>query len=322
MTSNAISIKPKNSSVNVEIVASCDDNYFPLLKGLYLSLIDQGRIPSGIRLSFLDMGCGGGAISWLEDRGINVRKLDPEIMGPLAGVNLGYRRAQTCRPFLPELFPDASTLVWMDCDMWAQDPSGLFAIIERAHRLQDRIFISSEVHAGYVDSRYLSGARISETRSHYNTLYGENVAGVMSKLPTLNSGLFAIPAKHSVWNAWKKEIISIYVDKVHNINGETLHFAEQLSLNYLISAMKFHTELIDPLYNYLCLWNAPMRGADNVVRVPLTPYVPVGVLHLAGGWKHFRRLYWENGLLYDSGRYLTEEDQRHLFGSKDAASFR
>jgi hypothetical protein len=78
------------------IVCSCDQNYFPLVKGLLLSILDSGPLSSGLGLAFIDIGCDLAAVRWLRDRGARVCVPDPRILGGLADAALGYRRSQTC----------------------------------------------------------------------------------------------------------------------------------------------------------------------------------------------------------------------------------
>jgi hypothetical protein len=70
--------------------------------------------------------------------------------------------------------------------------------------------------------------------------------------------------------------------------------------------------LFDPLYNYVSLWNPPVRDPQLIVMITLPAHVPVGVIHLAGGWRSYGRRCLEAGLLYRSGDYLTLADSAVL----------
>jgi len=78
--------------------------------------------------------------------------------------------------------------------------------------------------------------------------------------------------------------------------------------------------MIDPIYNYVCLWNPPFRDADGVVKIALPPYPAVGIVHLAGGWAHFGRGYLERGLLYSGGSYLTQAERAIMLGKAENAA--
>jgi hypothetical protein len=83
-----------------------------------------------------------------------------------------------------------------------------------------------------------------------------------------------------------------------------------LSLNYL-AAQTGRAVLVDPLFNFTCIWALPFRDEKGVVRVPLPPNAAIGIVHLSM-WKGRRQFYLERGLLFQEGRYLSDEERRSL----------
>ena len=61
----------------------------------------------------------------------------------------------------------------------------------------------------------------------------------------------------------------------------------------------------------MCIWALPFRDEAGVVRVPLPPYAPIGIVHLSL-WKLRRNFYFQHGLLFQQGQYLTEAERRLL----------
>ena len=295
----------------IVVAASCDERYFPLIKGLYLSLQDNGNLPPDVELAFVDIGCSSESLEWLGERGIRTVALDVDIVGELGDSRFDYQRAQLCRPFLPQLFPNATTLAWIDCDAWVQDAAGLFSIFREADQQPGNIFLSPETHFGYIDKKFSYETRTSELYGFYEPLYGEETALKLSQLPTFNSGLFALSRGHSLWGRWQQELRRIYLDKHGSASPIVMHFGEQIALNYLVRQDPCVTE-IDPMYNYVSLWNPPFRDGNDMVRLPFPPYLPLGVIHLAGGWKHFGDLYLQRRLLYRDGAYLTAAERQAL----------
>jgi len=52
---------------NVQVVFSADDAYFPLAKGLVLSILHAGPPPPSCELAFIDLGCSPDRLStWPE----------------------------------------------------------------------------------------------------------------------------------------------------------------------------------------------------------------------------------------------------------------
>lgn len=296
---------------SIVIVSASDENYFPLLKGLYLSLLDPAILPKNVKISFLDLGLKQSSLDWLLSKGVTIAKIDANIMGDLSSTRYGYRRGQTCRAFLPKIFPDASNIVWMDCDTWVQDLDGFLSIIAESIVNKDRIFISQEVHTGYLWPKFDIRDRISELLEYYGPIFDADMADKLSNSMVFNSGIFVMNSENIIWEEWKREIIRIYVEEYDRHNEKTLHFAEQMSLNMLIRKYDAASSF-DPLYNYLCNWNPPFRSEDGVVRTTSAPHLPVGVIHLGGGWKRRGSIYMEKGLLYKSGSYLDDADLAHL----------
>ncbi len=302
------------------ITSSCDQGYFPLVKGLVLSLLDAG-LPDNVQFVFLDMGCNAESLGWFRERGIEVVRLDEETLGELGAQRYGYHRAQICRPFLPRLFPQAKVLAWLDCDAWAQDISILDVLRQEALDNPDHILVCPEIHHTYTPVHADANARHKELAGYYQEIYGAELADKMSTVPTVNSGFFAMHRDNALWEAWQQEIISIYRDNYDSYDAITRHFGEQMSLNKLIfdgAPVRY----FDPLYNYLCLWTPPHRDDQGIVRLSAPPYPPIGVLHLAGGWKYFGQDYYNRGLLYRNGEYLDANDRALLFPEAVSEGFR
>jgi len=294
------------------IVCSCDGNYFPLVKGLILSILDPGPLPAGIGIGFIDIGCDEAALRWLTERGVRVRKLEQAAVGRLADSTFGYQRAQACRPFLPRIFPEARVLIWMDSDMWVQDRS-VFAYLHKAARADpDMLFISPECHYSYLPINDDMQLRRQEMYSYYEPAFGAEVARRLCERFTLNSGFFAMHAANGIWGDWARQVRRIFLDEYERYAPTVRHMADQIALNVIANGTA-RVRLLDPLYNYISHWTPPVRGEDGIVRVALPPHVPVGIVHLTGGLIHFGRGYFEQGLFYRAGAYLTEDDVRMLF---------
>jgi len=302
------------------IVTGCDENYFPLAKGLILSLTERGNLGKNIKLAFLDIGCSEKSRYWLVERGVTIVDDLTTAMGGAGSATLGYHRAQTCRAFLPELFPAANVLCWVDCDIWFQDLSILDILRRDSDRYPEALHACPEIHFTYTKINECVDETHLEHFGNFSGIYGDVLANNLHKLPCVNSGFIVMNRMSKLWDAWKTQIVDIYVKNFANFDKRLLHFAEQTSLNMLIRS-GFPVRYFDPLYNYLCLWNPPFRDEVGVVRVSAPPYHVVGAAHLAGGWRHFGRIYSERELLYRSGDYLTDDEKVALLKAFGAAAF-
>ena len=87
-------ITAEEMTVSSLVVFSCDQNYFPLAKGLVLSLQGAGLRQSGIVLGFIDIGCNPQCIAWFQHQGLQVVPLSAlatveELQGVELWPNLG-----------------------------------------------------------------------------------------------------------------------------------------------------------------------------------------------------------------------------------------
>ena len=287
------------------IVSACDQGYFPLVKGLFLSIIENDP-DNRVNLGLLDLGCDNESLDWLRSREVIIKEPDHKILGRLADPEFGVSRAQTCRPFLPQLFPEAGTIAWMDSDMWVQDFAGVHEIISSADRIGDKVFAAPEVHFLYSGANDLDRRR-QDIFSLNSTILGSEVAAEMAAIPVFNSGFFATSRNNPLWEAWGQLVSQVYLRGSESIPGSVYHLAEQVAFNRALRLLG-SAYAFDPLYNYVCIWSPPYRDSTGKVRLSAPPYTPVGVIHLAGGWRFWGRRYMRANLLYKDGIYLQSQD--------------
>jgi hypothetical protein len=292
----------------VQIVFSCDETYFLLAKGLVRSIQALGPMPAGFELAFIDLGCTPEHLQWLREQGVRVVPLDTQMLGPLAQFAPGHLRALVLRPFLPLIFSDARAFIWFDSDLWIQgaDVLHLFGSMALAH--PGKLFICPEWHYSYVDfNANFMTLQVDNFARYYNALYGDSVAKAMAGRPLLNAGIFSLAAGNPLWDWWKHEINAHYSRHYGADDSRVRHMAEQTALNVLAARNDLAVP-VDPLFNYMCVYAFPFRDPAGVVRVPQPPNAPISVVHLSL-WTQRRRHYWDRALLFDSGRYLTDEEK-------------
>ena len=186
------------------LVSSCDEAYFPLLKGLYLSNLGVNALTDNISLAFLDIGCSPQSLLWLAKHNISVHRLEYSVLGALGEKCYGYHRAQICRPFLPKLFPYARDfLSWIDCDTWFQDASFLKTLRSEVLLHPNYILVSPEIHYTYTRVNDLVRERHRELYDHYFALYGSEAAEYLHVLPAVNTGFFAMHSAAKLWGEWE-----------------------------------------------------------------------------------------------------------------------
>ncbi len=294
------------------LFTASDANYFPLAKGLILSLLESGALRGDkLQIAFIDLGCDPASLTWLTARGVHVIALDSLGMGELSMPHFGYHRAQTCRPFLPNVILGDTTVLWVDCDAWFQNARLVNELASLCDANPARVFAAPELHYTYPVGNELATYVRQTQRTINEELFGAEIADRMLAHPVINSGFFAMRAISEFWSQWRNELIDVLCHRNTGLSGDAMHFAEQACFNKAgYEAGVF--SLIDPLCNYLCLWNPPARDAEGSVVTSGFPAMPLGLVHLAGGWRKFGRLYLERDLLFDRGQYLSVAESSHL----------
>ena len=295
------------------VVFASDEKYFPLAKGLVLSLVAAGLPTPSVDLAFLDVGCSAASIRWLQSKNIGVMRPGKAIADafPPEIVN-SYLLALVCRPFLPKIFGGYEHIVWLDSDLWVQDPAAVPFLVSLAASRADKIFICPEWHYSYLWLNHNFRWQVDNMRFYYTRTYGPAVAEQMTGRPLLNCGVFAMSHRSPVWEEWGRHLLQLYRRDYGQDNTRVRHMAEQVALNYIASQTGCAVP-IDPLYNYNCMYALPYRDPNTgQLRVPLPPNTAIAIVHMAL-WQERKKLYGERGVLYESGKYLTVEEQVRLF---------
>jgi lipopolysaccharide biosynthesis glycosyltransferase len=97
------------------IISAADEGYFPLLKGLVLSIIEH-RPNENMGIAALDIGMRADQIAELQSLNVVVTpaKWDFDFRG--MDETPRYLQAMTARPCLPNYFPDTDLLIWIDAE--------------------------------------------------------------------------------------------------------------------------------------------------------------------------------------------------------------
>jgi hypothetical protein len=298
------------------IVFSCDQRYFPFAKGFVLSVMESFIDRAGITVACIDVGCDLSAQEWFRTNNVTIVDLTSDILGDLSNPELGYRRSQLCRPFLPDIFPEREILVWVDCDIWIQEPGTIEMFVKMARLSPRNIVLCPEEHVSYSALTKAPSVRRERLFRYYEPFFGSTIAEEMAQRTVLNSGLFAMSRRSPVWGEWARCLIMTEKQEqsipVSNQIRTARHFLDQTALN-VVTANHSHVTLVSALYNYVCLFGPPLVDSDGVVRAPNEPHLPIAGIHLAGG-PSWHRYFYKSHLFYRRGEYLTNEDVKTLFG--------
>jgi len=293
--------------MSVAIVFSCDTNYFPLAKGLVLSLAEFGIPNSDYSLYIADVGCGENDKAWLTEHGVKItpfNALDHYKFNRPDRIKRHYG-SLLCRPLIPQLFPGHDIYLHIDADMWVQNIRSLHDYVDTCRRMSENVVITPCVDVSYVHEYIKTSDQVGPMIRLYGALYGEEGRSSYPFRPVLSCGMFAIHRDNGIWAEWREHLGRNF-DLDFFSEGDR-PASEQAAMNHLLyRSMKFIP--LTASHNYNCHAGIPIRlKSSGKIASGFAPYPEIDIIHLTC-FEANRRAYYNNALLYDVGRYLTKDD--------------
>ena len=296
-------------------MSASNDNFLPLAKGLWSSLLELG-LADNYELAWVDIGNSDETRRWLSRHAPAVRQVNL-IQQCISFVerltNVAYHRALLLRPFLPMILPSADVIIWIDSDMWVQDRGSidLFKSTVVAH--PDAVAIAPILDVAY-GPLFVQAEQFFEDNVApvWSALYGESIAGDFSHRPLLSNGLFAIAGGSDIWAQWRNEIEKLWLANRARPT-RYVHVAEQTALSYLLyTSSRFC--VLEALHNFHANLGVLERNAEGIVTTGGPDRRRVGVVHLSDiGTAGMASEYVRRELLYRRGRYLDSSEREQLF---------
>ncbi|MFM7347736.1 MAG: hypothetical protein ACKO1J_20485 [Tagaea sp.] len=265
------------------VVTGADAKYFRFAADALRSLLALG-LEREARLALLDFGLAEDQRGWAAARGIAVVPVGWDVaLGPsrdpeIAKMGDGYK-AMTARPFLPNYFPQATAIQWIDADAWVQSAEGVRGPLAAARRYG--FAVVPELHRAYAHLYSGGAATAAMHRDAAAKSFGAGVADALARNPILNSGLFAGRADSPVWGKWREFAAAGMARHVSK-------YTEQIALNLACYATLGRSDgdavqFLPPEYNYCCGLALPAIDRETRAVVdPKFPHAPVHVVHLVG----------------------------------------
>jgi hypothetical protein len=255
------------------LVSGSDAAYFPLLKD-WLTCIKSLPELAHYDIGILNIGLTAEQVEWLRGQGAQVVVPDWEFNFPDRDRMPPVLRAMAAKPVLPKYFPGHEIIVWLDADIWIQEPryALLYCIGAEGHGLT----VTPELDRTYPTLYGGKHPVLLQHHSAYYQCFGRHVADFLIGYPIINSGAFGIHRDHPIWKRWAQRLSETYTNAV-------LFHAEQAALNHAVyhelEAMRPH--LLPSLANWICAVSLPMwsRELRKLVE-PALPHDPIGVIHL------------------------------------------
>jgi hypothetical protein len=187
-----------------------------------------------------------------------------------------YAYAQTCRPFLPQVFEGYDIYLWVDVDIRFDHPDAFDFYLGQAAAEPRTIVIAHEIDPAYCFVQNPPQARAYHMEKNARILrtYGQQVAEHMQYFQLFNTGLFAMHREASLWQSWRNTL-------AHALKAPFHHMAEQ---DAMAVAIALDTPPIRPapsIMNWLCSIAFPAFDDQSRRWVrPIYPHLPISVLHL------------------------------------------
>ena len=255
------------------LVSGSDAAYFPLLKDWLTCVKSFGELKH-YDIGILNIGLTADQVDWLKGHGAQVVVPDWEFdfsdrerMPPVL-------RAMAAKPALPKYFPRHELIVWLDADIWIQDPR--YALLYCVGAERYGLAITPEMDRTYPTLFGDTHPVLLQHHSAYYQCYGRQAADFLIACPIINSGAFGMHRDHPIWRKWAQRLSETYSKAV-------LFHAEQAALNYAV----YHEievtwpHLLPALANWICALSLPMwsRELRKLVE-PALPHDPIGLIHL------------------------------------------
>ncbi len=260
------------------LVTACDERFYPVAKGLLLSLRRAGLPNDECHVYLLDLGCSVESQLQLIDQGIRVV--------PLAEVrrhipfSIDRFPVQTAamagRPFLREIIPNYDIYTWIDADAWVQNGASLRLYWECASSLPDRVIACAQIDVSYWLHYDLNRYREYATRA-FSGVY-EDAGEQLSNRAVITAGVFSLSRNAPVWAQWGEELAKVYGKNYTAEKMHSLHLAEQTALNWLICTGKVKVCALEPIYNYEVCCGEPLLDSQGIVRLRHPPHREVSLV--------------------------------------------
>jgi hypothetical protein len=258
------------------IVSGCDARYFSFLKGLLASLepIKADKV-------VLDFGLSREQLQFLHDMRIRVAKFsyphDFPVKAETEQAMPGFG-AMLARPYLTECVPGYDIILWLDADLWVQEPDCIDMLVPEAARFG--IAAVPEIDRGY--------AKFTEAFHFWNIeaqvverVFGQALAQKMYLVPTFNSGMLAIRSDSPLWRAWR-HYLQIGLLNIKTVVNAQTHTVEQIALNIALRANNFIVRPFPCTFNWLVNFGVPAYDEQRGVLIePNPPYAALKIVHLS-----------------------------------------
>lgn len=185
--------------------------------------------------------------------------------------------ANGLKPRLPQIFPGYEEYMWVDADVWVQNPAGFEQVFAAAQ--QADLSVHPEIDPHY----FLQPSPSDRTRLVYRRLFSDELAEKTIRFPMINAGVFAARADSPLWGKWEKILKQAYAGE---LGGRGQFSSDQIPLHHLVFSRELTMQPLRAINNWQCHCCLPaFLIAKRRLVVPTPPYEEINFLHLTGELK-------------------------------------
>ncbi len=257
--------------MNPVIVSGADAKYYDLLLGAVMSALRMRSDPQEVVV--LDFGLTSAKRAHVTSLGARV--VDPNDVAEVRPIIKGLRVAEAAlmvRPFLPQLLPGCSPIMWLDSDAWIQRKWALDGYLSAA--MNADVVVAKERHAQY----QLRPRLLFWEWRHLVKACGLVTGTALALKEHVNAGVFAARADSPLWPIWQRTLMQIFEK-----TGKAAPY-DQMALNYCVYGAGLESIVLDARFNWICKRRVPTWDAGTLaLNVPGSDArKAIGIIHLAG----------------------------------------
>lgn len=185
--------------------------------------------------------------------------------------------ANGLKPLLPQIFPGYDEYMWIDADVWVQNPIGFQQVFTAAR--QADLAIHPELDPHY----YMQTSPSDRTRLVYKRLFSPDLIEKTIRYPMINTGVIAAKASSPIWGKWEKILKQAFAGE---LGGAGQFSSDQIPLHHLVFSRELSMRPLRAVNNWQCHCALPAFMVERQqLVVPSPPHEEINFLHLTGELK-------------------------------------
>lgn len=253
--------------MNAVIVTSANEKYAALLRDL-LDSLEPHRGALRFAIACLDLGLTEATRNEISRRVEHLVAPQWPFRPHAQFDQERHYLSRAVRPFLPDIVPGYAIYIWLDADVWVQQPLGLRWLMDAA--LTADIAAVPTVHRSYAFS-----ARDTDwLTERYRMALGDGLARELSALPYINSGVMALKAGSPLWRNFAER----FQTALDRWQGSFL--SDQAIVNATIHLDGLKLQRLPAKANWLCHLALPgLNEQSRCLVEPAMPFDPLLIVH-------------------------------------------